>query len=423
MYALRNLGGKKIIDETRTVYIKKTDDGYQLIRNGEPFFIQGAAGNSHLEELSLINGNTLRIYDTLNLSEILDEAEKYGLAVIVDISIPEYNKKYDCYSDKENNELIKQKVRVLINKYKGHPALLMWNLGNELLHPLVLRKNSFIKTFNELIDIIHSEDPNHPVSTAIGGVSRKAMASLSIHSPEIDLLSFNTFGGTKFIYSNLNQISFLFGGKPYYLSEIGSDGPWETRYTSWGAPIEPTSSKKAEHYRARYNQITENNDGAYLGSLVFYWGNKLERTFTWYSLFLDDYKSEIIREIEDIWQKSNNNSPFIGLDYMLVDGKGAYDNIIYSPDELKTAKIVCSDSINDCFGIKWEIYPEVWIEDTSKMILNPKKPIDSFVGFEKNTATFITPNIEGAYRIFAYVFDQDGYFATTNTPFYVLANK
>jgi len=70
-FTLRNHDVYKKIDETRTVYIKKTEKGFQLIRNGKPFYIRGAAGNSHFNELSRIGGNTIRIYDTLDLSNII----------------------------------------------------------------------------------------------------------------------------------------------------------------------------------------------------------------------------------------------------------------------------------------------------------------------------------------------------------------
>ena len=76
LFTLRYLHGVKNIDETRTVFIKKTDQGFQLYRNGSPFFIQGASGNSHLKELADIGGNTLRVYDTINITNILNEAPK-----------------------------------------------------------------------------------------------------------------------------------------------------------------------------------------------------------------------------------------------------------------------------------------------------------------------------------------------------------
>jgi hypothetical protein len=423
LFALRHLHTERITDETKTVYIKKSDNGFQLIRNGKPFYIQGAGGNSHFEELASIGGNTIRLYDTINLGNFLNEAQKSNLAVIVDIPILQYNKKYDFYLNEDSNRILKQKIKALVNKFKNHPALLIWNLGNELFYPFVFRKNCFIRTFNELIEIIHVEDPDHPVSTALAGVSRKERTSIYIHSPEIDLLSFNTFGDIENSYHKINHLPFIFGALPYYFSEIGSDGMWEAEYTLWGAQIEQTSAKKAEQIRTRYNFLVGKGDRSCLGSLFFYWGYKHELTYSWFSLFKDDYKSEIIKDIESLWKKTITIPSQIGLEYMLVDGKGAHDNIIFAPNELKTSEIKFNGIINDSVRIKWEIYPEKWHNDTSSLILNPRKIIDSFKSFEKNRAIFITPGEEGPYRIFAWVYDQNGYFAATNTPFYVLNNK
>ena len=426
-FALRNLKEINIVDEARTVFIKRVDNGFQLFRNGTPFYIQGASGNSHFKDLASISGNTIRLYDTLNLSTFLDEADSCGLAVIVDIPIPAYNRKFNAYLDDNNNQILKQKIKILVKRHKNHPALLMWNLGNELFYPFVLWKNSFVNTFNELIDIIHIEDPDHPVCTTLAGVSRLEIASIYIHSPQIDLLSFNIFGNTKLYNYNVDQISFLFGAVPYYISEWGSDGMWESKLTSWRSPIEQTSTKKAEQINDRYSIIAKNKDGGCLGSLVFFWGNKHELTFTWFSLYRNDYKSEIIKELENLWKKSNTTPALIGLEYMLVDGRGAADNLVFAPNELKISEIKFNTSKTDSISIKWEIYPDVWYqawyENKYKKIIDPKEITDSFVSFENNKATFRTPGTEGPYRIFAYIYDQDGYFATTNIPFYVLNTK
>ena len=420
---LRHLNSGKTIDETRTVFIKKTENGFQLFRNEKPFYIKGAGGNAYLKELAQVGGNTIRLYDTLNLSVLLDEAEKYKLAVIVDIPIPAYNKNYNYYENEDYYNGLKQKIKDLVRKNKNHPALLMWNLGNELHYPFVLWKNSFINSFNELITIIQSEDPNHPVLTATAGVSRKAMASIYFHSPQVDLLSFNSFGGTKNFNANIDQISIIFGEKPYFFSELGSDGPWEAQRTAWGAQIEQTSTKKAEHYHTRYNFIKNNKDKASLGSLVFYWGKKLECTYTWFSLFNDDYKSEIIKEIKNVWSETNITPVLIGLEYMLVNGKGAYDNIILQPDMPVVSELKFSDNKMDNIRIHWEICPEELHTDTGYVNITFNKEINSLIDVYNNKATFITPSTEGPYRIFAYIYDQDGYFATTNTPFYVLNSK
>ena len=420
---LRFLHRGKLVDETKTVFIKKNDKGFQLYRNGIPFYIKGASGNSHFKELAEIGGNAIRLYDTINLSNFLDEALRNDLAVIVDIPIPKYYKEYNLYGNDQDNIRITQKIKVLVKKYKSHPALLMWNLGNEVNYPLVFWSNTFIKTFNEIIDLIHIEDPNHPVCTSIAGTSRKSIISIHIHSPGIDLFSFNSFGDLKSNNYHLSQISYLFGAIPYYISEWGPDGDWQVNRTSWMAPIEPTSSKKIEQIKTRYKIITENNDASCLGSLVFYWGNKLECTQTWFSLFMDDHRSEVINEIENLWKKSNSKSPLFDLDYMLLDSRGALDNIVFAPGELKFAEVVFSKIKTDSVRIKWEIFPEVWYNDTTINRKKPRKAVNCFNDFEKNKANFITPGIEGPYRIFAYIYDQKGNFATTNTPFYVLNTK
>lgn len=424
--------GTELTNESATVFIKKTEQGFQLIRNGSPFYIKGAAGNSHFKELADMGGNTLRLYDTTNIQSRLDEALKHGLAVIVDIPVPPYSR-YN-YLDEEENRILKQKVKELVQKNRDHPALLMWNLGNEVNYPKVhwkdlIRENKskirFIKKFNELIDIVKIGDKNHPVSTSKWNIGIGHYASFRIFSPGIDIISFNVFGDTKNINKKINQYYFLFGKFPFYVSEFGPDGWWmqEPQYTSWRSPIEPTSAKKAEQIRSRY-QLIENNKNC-LGSLLFFWGNKYECTHTWFSLFKEEFKSEILMEVERLWKESDNQPNFVGLEYMLVEGKGAADNLIFKPDELKNAELKLNVDGYENITIKWEIYPDVWYQGWNEEKYNTKKldppaPVECFINAKNNTASFITPGKEGPYRIFAYVYDKDGYFATTNTPFYVI---
>ncbi len=422
-YALRNLDTGQPADESRTVFIQKTDGGYQLIRNGQPFVIQGAGGDSHFKELADIGGNTIRLFDTTDLKQKLDEAHQHNLAVIVDFYIPSYLKSYYFYDDEAANDSLKRSIRDVVTEHKDHPALLIWNLGNEINYPVVLRKNDFIRTFNELIAIIHEVDPNHPVSTSIIGVGRKAASSIYIHSPELDLVSFNTFGNTKYVNSNLAQLEFIFGPKPYYFSEMGPDGPWESVSTSWGAPLEATTSKKAELYRTRTDIIKDGGHQAGLGTLIFYWGSKLERTHTWFSLFKDGQKSELIPVIEALWNPSKNVPKLIGLDHMKMNHRVSYDHIIVSPGELSHAEIIFQKMDSDSVRIEWELYPEAWFGDRDDMIIDTYKPIDTFASFDKHKTTFHAPITEGPYRLFAYIYNQDGFFATTNTPFYVLRDK
>jgi hypothetical protein len=441
LLAFRHIFKEKAIDETSAVHIKKTEKGYQLIRNGKPFHIKGASGDSYFKELADFGGNTIHLYDTINLQSNLDEALKYGLAVVVNIPIPAFSYSYTLKEDE--SRALKYKVKKLVKKYKNHEALLMWNLGNEIYPQLFkwrdyfninflkvsLEKIRYINTLNELIEIIQNEDKNHPVSTTTWLIAIPKIISIKVFSPGIDLLAYNIFGNTERIVEEFNEFHFLFGVFPYFISEFGSDGCWgsESKITSWGSPIEQTSIKKADQIKIRYNLIQSINENC-LGSLLFFWGNKFEGTDTWFSLFENEYKSEILLEVKKLWGNFDSQPKFIGLDYMLVDGKGAYDNIIFVPNELKISELKFSKNWNDSLKIRWEILPDTWYyaywyKDTYKKLLDSPLPMNCFLNIDKNSATFVTPGIEGPYRIFATVYNQEGYFATANTPFYVLNNK
>ena len=407
------------VDESRTVYIKAKDSVIHLYRNGKPFKIKGASGNASFELLSKIGGNTIRVYDTINLTKTLNKAHENQLAVIVDISLPKYNEKYPNYDFQNENNKLKLKVEKLVNKHKNHPALLFWNLGNELDYPLVFRKNNFIKTYNELIDIIHTSDPNHLVSTTLIPSQSQTLA-IHYHSPNIDLIGFNVFGNTNRIQVVLDRVNVFTKHLPYFIGEYAYNGPWEQQNTSWGAPIEPTSSKKAEQYAERYNTLIK-NDKQSIGDLVFFWGQKQERTHTWFSIFdKKERTSELFYKLNELWggQISNIKYP-PKINYMLIDKSGAQENLVYKPNMEKTAELNFEHEIDVAYQFVWEIYSEGWDYNQAD---NEKDPIkiskDTVV--VNSSYTFKVPSKTGPYRIFVSVYDAFGNFSTTNTPFYVL---
>ena len=69
------------------------------------------------------------------------------------------------------------------------------------------------------------------------------------------------------------------------VTEWGPLGFWEVGKTDWGAPIEQNSTEKARHYLGGYqNFILPALPRQALGSYVFLWGQKQERTPTWFSM-------------------------------------------------------------------------------------------------------------------------------------------
>ncbi|MAJ80289.1 MAG: hypothetical protein CMK30_03010 [Porticoccaceae bacterium] len=58
--------------------------------------------------------------------------------------------------------------------------------------------------------------------------------------------------------------------------------------TLWGRPIEQNSSEKAAANKYRYDNFVITNKNQCVGAFVFLWGQKQERTPTWYGLFLEN---------------------------------------------------------------------------------------------------------------------------------------
>lgn len=409
-------------DPSRTVYIKKDKGSFELIRNGIPFYIKGASGKSYIKELAEAGGNTLRLYDTINLQNILDKAQLYDIAVIVDIPLPRFNNYVNFYSDEVFKKNTILKVKSLVNKHKNHPALLFWNLGNELTYSLPTNKErkSFINFFNVLIDLIHEEDVNHPVGTTVAGPSLKETFKINQYSPQIDLIGHNAFSRIKKVKSNERIISYLSSSVPYYISEWGIKGPWEQQKNKWMAILEQSSTEKGERYKAIYNSYIK-ADSHCLGSLAFYWGNKVEGTPTWFNIFdKKGRKSQAYYSLKEAWSDTINGeiSPPQIVEMKLDDKTD--DNLVFNTGEIIEAEISIKNMTHNKLDYKWMLYENGWGKKGWKL----NEELNKFTVINQNLtesrAQVTMPQKEGAYRLFVHVYDENNNFATANIPFYIL---
>jgi hypothetical protein len=402
------------------VFIEQKDGNFTLFRNGKPFDIKGAAGSEHLDLLSELGGNTIKTWDTTHIDSILKKANEANIAVIIGLPIPESKHMY-FYNDDAKVASQFKAIKKLVNRVKDNPSVLMWCVGNELVFPHKPSYNKFYGAFNDIVDMIHSDDPDHPVTTTMINFQRKTIFNLKMRT-NVDIISFNIFGRIGSLSQELKDFSWFWKG-PYLLTEWGIDGPWDgTAETAWGAKIEQTSTKKAEQYYSRYKEQMPLNDGRLLGSFIFYWGQKQETTHTWFSVFDDaGNKTEVVDAAEAIWKGKQLTTTAPKLNYMLLNSKGAKDDIFLKPNEKNTAEVLMLDGDVNVKRIVWEIYPEDWYKINN--VNNTKKPL-LIKGLIEHTqdlkVIFNTPIKEGPYRIFATVYDDKGYVATCNTPFYVL---
>ncbi|SDJ76717.1 Glycosyl hydrolases family 2, TIM barrel domain [Pedobacter sp. ok626] len=407
---------------SKKVHIEENNSAYTLYKNGKPYHIKGAAGYSNLHTLKNIGGNTIRIWDTTHLAQILDSAKVNNLSVIV--GLPIANSDYMAlYNDPAKVSKQFKAFKSIVNRFKNNPAVLMWCLGNELDFPYKLIYNNFYNAINGLTNMIHKDDPDHPITTSVLNFNKKNIFNIKTRC-DIDVISFNIFSRITFLRSDLKQAALFWNG-PYMLLEWGINGPWEgTKQTAWGAYIEQTSNKKAEFYLNRYKKYMPTEDPRFLGSFVFFWGNKQEGTHTWFSMFDENsLQSEAVDVMRYLWTGKHGGRTFPQIKHMLLNKKSAIDNIILSPNSKSNAEVIMSDQHN-IKSISWQIFKEDWYKKNNLHSTKKLKPLENLIKESQSLKIdFTAPKEEGPYRIFATIYDANGHFATCNIPFYVVTDK
>lgn len=386
---------------------------YQLLRYGEPYFIKGAGGISHFGQLQACGGNSIRIWDDADAEQILDEAHRLGLTVMLGLWVEREMEGFD-YDNQAAVARQYERIRKTVLKYRNHPALLLWCVGNEWAQGA----NNFkvYDEVNRLAALVHDLDPNHPVSTAISPDSKRAVWLVANRCSSIDILSVNAYALT-------DQLSEFFhkGGwtKPYIISEYGAPAYWETPTAPWGAPDEPTSEQKVAFVRQFYTKHIGVQPINCLGAYLFYWGSKQEESHTWFSVFDEKGReTPLVGLMQELWshQTPANQAPIIR--QLLVDGKAQPHQSFKQSGSRHEARLVGNDPDGDSLTYHWEI--KLRAARTADYVGTPRPPIAGLISVTNTpVVTFRLPQKAGAYRLFAYVYDTHNHVATANFSFEV----
>lgn len=310
-----------------------------------------------------------------------------------------------------------EKLRAEVLKYRNNPALLAWGIGNEL--NLQYKNPKVWDAVNDISKMIHALDPNHPTCTVLAGVNKDLVDYIKERCTDIDFLSINTYGG---LATLPHAVAAAGWEGAYMVTEWGPTGHWEGLSTAWKAPIEETSSEKAAVYKSRYEASIESNKDKCLGSYVFLWGQKQERTPTWYGLFTaKGEESEVVDVMQYLWSDTwpANKAPHL---YSLqMDGKKAVDNVYVKPGKSYKVVAVAADPDHDKLTYRWELLPEATQVGEGGDYEAKPKPVENVLSGTANNGqvTLKAPDKEGAYRLFVYITDGNNNVATANLPFYV----
>ncbi|WP_034044668.1 glycoside hydrolase family 2 TIM barrel-domain containing protein [Wocania ichthyoenteri] len=198
----------------------------QILVNGSPYIIKGICyhpvpkGSNKTDFSTLTQDlalmveagiNTIRVYVPIDDKAVLDDIDAAGIKVIIGFGYDQ-----DGVFDIKSGTCIDY-----VNKYKNHPSILMWELGNEYnYHPEWFEGDmkNWYKAMNDAAALIHKNDSKHPTTTAHGELPDALALSMS---PNIDVWGMNVYrwDNPSNIFTEWEAVS----NKPMYLSEAGGD--------------------------------------------------------------------------------------------------------------------------------------------------------------------------------------------------------
>ncbi len=400
--------------QSSVVSIVQTDNGYQMMRNDEPYTIFGVGGSSDLELLKAYGGNTIRTWDAEGIAPLMDEAEKLGIAVVVGIWLEHQRHGID-YNDSEAREKELKRVEGFVRQFKDHPALLAWGVGNEV--ELGGDFDVAIRQINDAAKVIKSLDLNHPTMAIIAEIGDDKAVRIQSECPDIDMLGINSYGGMGTVATRAIKQGYT---GPFAITEFGPVGHWETGNSPWGAPYEQSSSAKAGFIKNNYRKAVQTNLGKNcLGSFAFLWGNKQEKTATWYGLLLASGETtESVDVLSELWtgKQPANRAPIVNKLNLDAD-PGAI-----KPGQRMTVSVDASDPDGDPMSTQWSVVAESTRLSVGGDFEDEIEPIESEIELVSETSAIITlPEKPGAYRIFAIVRDGNDHAGTVNLPILIIA--
>ena len=300
-------------------------------------------------------------------------------------------------------------MKATVERFKDHPALLVWSIGNEAEASYTNLK--LWDAINDIAKMIHETDPNHPTTTTLASSNVNHIKNIIEKAPHIDILSVNTYApNLPGVLGNLQSAGWT---KPYMITEFGPRGTWQMnpepeRVLPWGGLVEQTSSEKeADYLKAYQENIAVNKDNGCLGSFVFLWGYQTHgEVLTWYGLFdKKGYTFPAVDAMQYAWTGSypKNRAPVIATrNDILMNGKKAEDAIIVSPNSSNEAKVTATDPDGDALTYDWMIMKEKTASSDGSLPDGITGLIDDNT---KKEITFKAPSTVGNYRLIVFVRD------------------
>jgi hypothetical protein len=306
-----------------------------------------------------------------------------------------------------------ERARDIVLRYKDHPAVLLWGVGNEMEGFEAGDDPAIWAAVNDVAAMIKRLDPAHPTMTVTAEIGGGRIRSINEHCPDIDIHGINAYGGAPSLAERYRAGG---GTKPIVLTEFGPPGSWEVAKTAWGAPLELTSTEKAVSYRRSYEGSVTGAPGLALGSYAFTWGYKMEATATWFGMFLPDgARLAAVDVMTELWSGSPPADRVPTVEPLIVEGEPQLD-----PGDEVQVKAVTADPEGGAVRAQWALRAESGEYATGGDFRAMLPDLEgAILESDAEGARVRMPEAPGPYRLFFYAYDEAGNAATANVPLMV----
>jgi hypothetical protein len=405
-----------VAQPTKTVLVQD-GERWELHRDGKPYVVKGAGGSASRKLLAEVGGNSVRTWGTRNLQAQLDEAQQFGLSVTVGLWMPQDGKGQFKYENPEDVTKHIAELKAEVQKYKDHPAVLMWAIGNEMEGYRKGDNPAVWKAVNDVAVMIKQVDPDHPTMTVTAELGGDRLKNVIRYCPDVDIHGINSYGQVPTIHKRYTAGG---GKKPYIVTEFGPAGIWESTKNEFGMYPEKTSTSKGELFKRAWEENVAGHPEICLGAYAFLWGTKQEATSTWFGMILPDgTRLEAVDVMSELWTGKPPANRVPRLEPIFVESTQPF-----SPGALVKASAKIIDPENDPLKVQWVLHRE---QTEFKSGGDPEKLTASFaeaiVRADADWVELKLPPDPGGYRLFLYVRDGNGGGATANTPLFVAARK
>lgn len=401
--------------------IVERDGRFHLYVDGVETYIKGVGGTYKVDVAAENGANAFRTWggDVASVSRDAAKASENGMYIMQGIGL---TKDPAAYRDEEYRNRVRENVRALAEAFKDDRSILIWGIGNEI--ELNGNNNDAVcwGFVDELSELIKSIDKRHLTATVIAH-NASAIDSIAKYAPSLDLIGINSYGPIAEVEKMVDASTYK---GAYLITEWGPTGWWETALTEWGAPIEQTSEQKRMVYEERYNKSIFGAPRC-LGSFVFLWGQKEERTPTWFCMFVEDSveglplhgeRTPMVEAMERVWNRCEPDLTAPIISGITIDGLSPEQSVTVGKGKTFKANVAVTDRENDPLEYVWEVLKEATVTATG----GAYEPRPDRVG---DVATTDTDTLElsiaqaGNYRLYVYVLDNTGFVSTANIPFRV----